>query len=163
MPSMHTHIMFLTLSSLARAHRPELFSACGRYLRREGAIITRYPVAPGSPLPSLAIVLTLQIGRQPPASPPRCDHATTPLTPTYGDIRAGLEPRIFRRGCCVADAPALQHAWLQQGPLGGSLQARLWSRDCVWPGGSRRKKMARSGGRGAVARRASPHASIESP
>ena len=126
--------MFLTLSSLARAHRPELFSACGRYLRREGAIITRYPVAPGSPLPSLDIVLTLQIGRQPPASPPRCDHATTPLTPAYGAMRAGLEPRIFRRGCCVADAPALQHAWLQQGPLGGSLQARLWSRDCVWPG-----------------------------
>ena len=48
--------------------------------------------------------------------------------PRDARLRTALQvwqPITFRRGCRAAAAPALLHARLQQGPLGGLLQARL--------------------------------------
>ena len=128
---------------------------------QKGGIITRRPFTPNSPLPSLHTTPTLHSRRQPPASPPRCVRATTPLTLPFAPVLQGLESTVFSRAGCVADDPACHRAWVERGPLGGSLQARFLCALCMWPGGSRRKKMARSGGRGAVSRRARAHMSIE--
>ena len=99
------HIIVLTLFSLSRPRRSDLSSACGATCGEKGGIITRYPFAPCSPLPSLAILCTLEIGRQPPASPPRYEYATTMLTPARA-----LSCRACSRGIFDADRapPTLQ-------------------------------------------------------
>ena len=95
----YAHIMFLTLSGLSCARRPDLSSACGATCGEKGGINTRRPFAPGRPLPSLAIIFTLQIGRQPPATPPRYEYATTMLTPVCAP-----SGRASSRGLFDADA-----------------------------------------------------------
>ena len=69
--------------------------------------------------------------------------------------------RLMAAAC--TDMGALRNdvpACLQQGPLGGSRQARLGLALCMWPGAPRRKKLARVGGRGAVRCRARAHAGM---
>ena len=105
------HIIVLTLFCLSRPRRSGLSLACGATCGEKGGIITRYPFAPCSPLPSLAIICTLEIGRQPPASPPRYEYATTMLN-AHANARSrailqGLQPRTFRRESCATDAPAV--------------------------------------------------------
>ena len=95
----YTHIIVLTLSPLARARRSDLSTACGATCGEKGGINTRRPFAPGRPLPSLAIIFTLQIGRQPPATPPRYEYATTMLTPVCAP-----SGRASSRGLFDADA-----------------------------------------------------------
>ena len=71
-----------------------------------------------------------------PATPQPPAFRTGPY-PADAHLRTVLQvwqPIIFRRGCRAADAPALRCAWVERGPLGGSLQARFYARFACGPG-----------------------------
>ena len=103
------------------------------------------------------------VSAEPSPATPQPPAFRTGSYPTDARLRTVLQvwqPIIFRRGCRAADAPALRCAWVERGPLGGSLQAQFLCALCMWPGGSRRKRWACAGGRGAVRCRARAHASM---
>ena len=154
------HIIVLTLFSLSRPRRSDLSSACGATCGEKGGIITRYPFAPCSPLPSLAIICTLEIGRQPPASPPRYEYATTMLTPARA-----LSCRACSRGLFDADrAPPTLQPFAVLGWRGSRSKGHagiiFWCAWCMLPRPPLRKKLARSHGHVVVGGRARPQRSI---
>ena len=122
---------------------------------QKGGIITRRPFTPNSPLPSLHTTPTLQISRRPPASPTPSEPGLGSLTPVCGPSRRVCSRRFFR---ALAAAPMLQTAavlgW-SWGRSEGRCRVDAGTALCMWPMGSRGKKWRTSGGRGAVARRAS--------
>ena len=56
---------------------------------------------------------------------PRVSNQTWPADAPFTPRLAGVLSRRFRRGCRAAAAPALRHAWLVRGVLGGSSRRRF--------------------------------------